>query len=52
MAKKLNEAKGYLKLHGKMDYDPMFEEELEKGWFQEREVVVDATGKILSDLED
>jgi tetratricopeptide repeat protein 21B len=40
MAKKLNEAKGYLKLHGKMDYDPMFEEELEKGWLLFADVLI------------
>ncbi|RXG13226.1 putative PepSY-like beta-lactamase-inhibitor [Leeuwenhoekiella aestuarii] len=37
-----------LDIKGKITYTV----ELEKGWFQEREVVVDATGKILSDLED
>lgn len=31
ISKRLNEAKGYLKVHGKMGYDPQYGEELEKG---------------------
>lgn len=29
-----------------------YEVEIEKGWFKERNMVIDANGKVLSDLED
>lgn len=40
ISNKLNEAKGYLKQHGKKDYDPMFGEELEKGWLVFADVLI------------
>ena len=40
VAKKLNEAKGYLKIHGKKNYDPQYGEELEKGWLLFSDVLI------------
>jgi tetratricopeptide repeat protein 21B len=40
IGKKLNEAKGYLKIHGKKDYDPQYGEELEKGWLLFADVLI------------